>query len=85
MIGHHGSQFSTSDRDNDNNFDINCAAEYSGGWWFQNYARSNLNGIIPYNRSKQSSKVLSQDEKKHAMWGGLSILESKLMIRPHSL
>ncbi|XP_029308901.1 LOW QUALITY PROTEIN: angiopoietin-related protein 4 [Cottoperca gobio] len=36
--------FSTSDQDNDQKNDINCAKHLSGGWWFSNCGRSNLNG-----------------------------------------
>ncbi|KAM4727684.1 LOW QUALITY PROTEIN: angiopoietin-related protein 4-like [Anableps anableps] len=36
--------FSTRDQDNDHKVDINCAKHLSGGWWFSNCGRSNLNG-----------------------------------------
>ncbi|KAK5617985.1 hypothetical protein CRENBAI_023817 [Crenichthys baileyi] len=36
--------FSTRDQDNDRKVDINCAKHLSGGWWFSNCGRSNLNG-----------------------------------------
>ncbi|XP_023699285.1 angiopoietin-related protein 4 [Paramormyrops kingsleyae] len=39
-----GLPFSTRDRDNDQRTDINCAKHLSGGWWFSNCGRSNLNG-----------------------------------------
>ena len=37
---HNGLQFSTKDRDNDNN----CAQQFHGAWWFGGCFRSNLNG-----------------------------------------
>ncbi|KAF7667833.1 hypothetical protein LDENG_00044970 [Lucifuga dentata] len=42
-----GLPFSTSDRDNDLNADINCAELLSGGWWFSSCGASNLNGKYP--------------------------------------
>ncbi|XP_018601407.1 angiopoietin-related protein 4 [Scleropages formosus] len=39
-----GLPFSTRDKDNDQRADINCAKHLSGGWWFSNCGRSNLNG-----------------------------------------
>ncbi|KAG9332204.1 hypothetical protein JZ751_015495 [Albula glossodonta] len=39
-----GLPFSTSDRDHDQKADTNCAKLLSGGWWFGNCGRSNLNG-----------------------------------------
>uniref|UniRef100_A0A3Q2NZC6 Angiopoietin-like 4 n=1 Tax=Fundulus heteroclitus TaxID=8078 RepID=A0A3Q2NZC6_FUNHE len=36
--------FSTRDQDNDRKADVNCAKHLSGGWWFSNCGRSNLNG-----------------------------------------
>ncbi|KAJ8024681.1 Microfibril-associated glycoprotein 4 [Holothuria leucospilota] len=45
LSGHNGQPFSTWDRDNDAWPAGNCAMEYSGGWWFRNCHKSNLNGI----------------------------------------
>ncbi|KAJ8011309.1 hypothetical protein DPEC_G00056810 [Dallia pectoralis] len=39
-----GTPFSTRDQDNDKKTDTNCAKHLSGGWWFSNCGRSNLNG-----------------------------------------
>ncbi|KAL7850815.1 hypothetical protein AOLI_G00211710 [Acnodon oligacanthus] len=40
----YGLAFSTRDKDNDQKNDLNCAKHLSGGWWFSNCGRSNLNG-----------------------------------------
>ncbi|XP_031662647.1 angiopoietin-related protein 4-like [Oncorhynchus kisutch] len=39
-----GLHFSIHSQDNDQNNDISCAKHLSGGWWFSNCGRSNLNG-----------------------------------------
>lgn len=39
-----GLPFSTRDRDSDLKSDINCAKHLTGGWWFSNCGRANLNG-----------------------------------------
>ncbi|KAH8284517.1 hypothetical protein KR018_002737 [Drosophila ironensis] len=43
LRNHLNFQFSTYDRDNDNST-INCAAKYTGAWWYKNCYVSNLNG-----------------------------------------
>ncbi|MBN3302998.1 ANGL4 protein, partial [Amia calva] len=39
-----GLPFSTRDRDHDHKPDMNCAKQLTGGWWFSNCGRANLNG-----------------------------------------
>ncbi|KAG2464331.1 ANGL4 protein, partial [Polypterus senegalus] len=56
-----GVPFSTRDRDNDLKQDINCAKHLSGGWWFSNCGRANLNGKyfsrIPRQRHERKQGV----------------------------
>lgn len=42
---HQRSPFSTFDSDNDASPSRNCALRHTGGWWFKNCMRSNLNGF----------------------------------------
>ncbi|KAK0065255.1 BpFREP22.1, partial [Biomphalaria pfeifferi] len=44
LSGHNNMFFSTFDRDNDVDRDINCAEDRSGAWWFLDCHESNLNG-----------------------------------------
>ncbi|CAK8688279.1 unnamed protein product [Clavelina lepadiformis] len=46
-----GNEFSTPDRDNDNDDQSHCAQNYKSGWWFENCLEANLNG--PYPKYKQ--------------------------------
>ena len=39
---HNGAPFSIIDNDNDD-YDVNCATNYIGAWWYKNCHASNLN------------------------------------------
>ena len=45
LLIHDGYHFSTGDRDNDDNVNLNLAVRYSGGWWYSDGLHSNLNGL----------------------------------------
>ena len=45
MLIHNGYPFSTGDRDNDVNANMNHAVRYSGPWWYSDALQSNLNGL----------------------------------------
>ena len=45
MLIYNGYPFSTGDRDNDNNVNMNHAVRYSGSWWHSDGLQSNLNGL----------------------------------------
>ncbi|KAF7692252.1 angiopoietin-related protein 4 [Silurus meridionalis] len=74
--------FSTRDRDNDLKHDFNCAKHLSGGWWFSNCGRSNLNGRYFITPPKQ------RHQRKQGMfwktWHGryYSLKATVMMISP---
>ncbi|TSK13571.1 Angiopoietin-related protein 4 [Bagarius yarrelli] len=74
--------FSTRDKDNDRKDDFNCAKHLSGGWWFSNCGRSNLNGRYFITPPKQ------RHQRKQGMfwktWHGryYSLKSTVMMISP---
>ena len=50
MASHNGKSFSTKDRDNDTNKDVNCAAHFKGPWWYHNCHGVNINGLYLGNK-----------------------------------
>ncbi|XP_019966323.2 angiopoietin-related protein 4 [Paralichthys olivaceus] len=81
-----GLPFSTSDRDNDQKNDLNCAKHLSGGWWFSNCGRSNLNG-----RYFQSPPPKQRHQRKQGIfwktWRGryYPLKSSTMMIAPAAI
>ncbi|XP_029987263.1 angiopoietin-related protein 4-like [Sphaeramia orbicularis] len=61
--GASGLPFSTADRDNDLDKDVNCAEMFSGGWWFSGCGNSNLNGKYPRMQS-----VTHQPTRQSMFW-----------------
>ncbi|XP_008296336.1 angiopoietin-related protein 4 [Stegastes partitus] len=78
--------FSTRDQDNDQKTDTNCAKHLSGGWWFSNCGRSNLNG-----RFFQSPPPKQRHQRKQGIfwktWRGryYPLKSSKIMIAPAAI
>ncbi|XP_060900325.1 angiopoietin-related protein 4 [Labrus mixtus] len=81
-----GLPFSTRDQDNDQKNDINCAKHLSGGWWFSNCGRSNLNG-----RYFQSPPPKQRHQRKQSIfwktWRGryYPLKSSVMMIAPAAI
>ncbi|XP_053294852.1 angiopoietin-related protein 4 [Pleuronectes platessa] len=81
-----GLPFSTSDQDNDQKNDLNCAKHLSGGWWFSNCGRSNLNG-----RYFQSPPPKQRHQRKQGIfwktWRGryYPLKTSMIMIAPAAI
>ncbi|XP_056246370.1 angiopoietin-related protein 4 [Seriola aureovittata] len=78
--------FSTRDQDNDQKNDTNCAKHLSGGWWFSNCGRSNLNG-----RYFQSPPPKQRHQRKQGIfwktWRGryYPMKSSVMMIAPAAI
>ncbi|XP_030607402.1 angiopoietin-related protein 4 [Archocentrus centrarchus] len=78
-----GIPFSTHDQDNDQKSDTNCAKHLSGGWWFSNCGRANLNG-----RYFQSPPPKQRHQRKQGIfwktWRGryYPLKSSMMMIAP---
>ncbi|XP_040911511.1 angiopoietin-related protein 4 [Toxotes jaculatrix] len=81
-----GLPFSTRDQDNDQKNDTNCAKHLSGGWWFSNCGRSNLNG-----RYFQSPPPKQRHQRKQGIfwktWRGryYPLKSSMMMIAPAAI
>ncbi|XP_029380632.1 angiopoietin-related protein 4 [Echeneis naucrates] len=81
-----GLPFSTQDQDNDQKNDTNCAKHLSGGWWFSNCGRSNLNG-----RYFQSPPPKQRHQRKQGIfwktWRGryYPLKSSVMMIAPAAI
>ncbi|XP_035526098.1 angiopoietin-related protein 4 [Morone saxatilis] len=81
-----GLPFSTRDQDNDQKIDTNCAKHLSGGWWFSNCGRSNLNG-----RYFQSPPPKQRHQRKQGIfwktWRGryYPLKNSMMMIAPAAI
>lgn len=81
-----GLPFSTRDQDNDQKTDTNCAKHLSGGWWFSNCGRSNLNG-----RYFQSPPPKQRHQRKQGIfwktWRGryYPLKYSMMMIAPAAI
>lgn len=65
--GASGLPFSTPDRDNDQRSDINCAKHLSGGWWFSDCGRANLNGRYP-----RKTLQRQRPRKQLAFWSAMT-------------
>ncbi|XP_039878037.1 angiopoietin-related protein 4 [Simochromis diagramma] len=81
-----GLPFSTHDQDNDQKSDTNCAKHLSGGWWFSNCGRANLNG-----RYFQSPPPKQRHQRKQGIfwktWRGryYPLKSSMMMIAPAAI
>ncbi|XP_067085846.1 angiopoietin-related protein 4-like [Osmerus mordax] len=65
--GSSGLPFSTSDRDNDQRADLNCAQHLSGGWWFSDCGNANLNGKFPKKNVQRQ-----QTRRQLAFWNTMT-------------
>ena len=77
IIPHNNMAFSTKDRDNDIS-SSNCAASWTGAWWYESCHSSNLNGKYLGRKS----------DNRGARWSGfrssLSLKFTEMKLRPSS-
>ncbi|XP_019630224.1 PREDICTED: fibrinogen C domain-containing protein 1-like [Branchiostoma belcheri] len=75
---HDGKQFSTKDRDDDED-PVSCAQSYKGAWWYQSCHSSNLNGL--YHLGTHESHA---DGVNWSHWKGVnySLKRTEMKIRP---
>uniref|UniRef100_A0A0N4ZKH2 Fibrinogen C-terminal domain-containing protein n=1 Tax=Parastrongyloides trichosuri TaxID=131310 RepID=A0A0N4ZKH2_PARTI len=84
--GSNGRNFTTTDSDNDNHPDVNCAKySFSGGWWYHRCGYVTLNGayVNPKNRKSKSGMrwlVTSPVNNKNDASSG----REKYFIKPHA-
>ena len=75
---HNNMAFSTKDRDNDRRSSKNCAAQYTGAWWYNDCQHSNLNG--QYLGDKSDIRGPRWD----AFRGSHSLKSTEMKLRPAS-
>ncbi|XP_037892480.1 angiopoietin-1 [Glossina fuscipes] len=84
MKYHNEMDFSTYDRRNDNTVVdacCPCALSYASGWWFDNCAETNLNGIYHYTPLHHNYIGVIWES-----WhGDYSLRETRMMIRPKQI
>lgn len=71
-----GFRFSTPDRDNDQS-ELNCAAEGNGGWWWQLCTYVNLNGA--YKNTNRDSSAMTWFPFRN---DSRSLMRTRMLIRP---
>ncbi len=90
-LSHTDQEFSTYDRQNDNNGDLSCASLYGNGWWFNKYEKKTLRleqliNTISCSSCKQISTSLDESGVTWEDWMGSNLLQSsKMMVRPIGL
>ena len=79
MLINNGHKFSTQDRDNDADGEMNLAVHYSGHWWHSDDMRSNLNGLYyPSKDNPNKDDIIWEDA-----YGGDSLIETRMWILPN--
>ncbi|CAL1287170.1 unnamed protein product [Larinioides sclopetarius] len=83
---HHNYQFSTKDRDNDQNNEFNCAVKFKGAWWYSNCHLANLNGLYMREPLPKRESGLYSDGINWAKWKGHRevLPATEMKVRPRS-
>lgn len=81
---HHGRPFTSNDNDNDLYDDGNCAAYFSGGWWYDRCYDAHLNGVFPVVPDRQNASFITwwahEEEKKVP----LVLTSVTIMVKPNT-
>ena len=78
---HNGMEFSTKNKDNDEDKQRHCAKHYQSAWWYKNCYRSSLNG-----RYSNTSTVAHGHGIQWSKWKGYkySLKKSEMKTRPRA-
>lgn len=74
---HHGSPFSTYDRDNDLWEDGNCAVSNGGGWWFNRCYLTTFTAPFPTSADRSAKTIRWHNDKEWLVFDDVTV-----MIRP---
>ena len=69
-LDHDGQQFTTYDRDHDEDQTKTCAQKHKGGWWYSRCHKSNLNGLYPVNGNEIEPQYMTWYHLRY-VYGGI--------------
>ena len=75
---HNNMAFTTKDRDNDKDSGLNCAARWTGAWWYHSCQYCNLNGKY------LGDKIDTRGVRWSHFRGSLSLKFTEMKLRPSS-
>ena len=79
IAGHNGRMFSTKDKDNDDDSEINCSEKLTGGWWFGACRGVNLNGVYLKNGGEFCDPFLYMEESRGIFYHGITSCKNRVV------